>query len=415
MGSAQRRVAITGMGFLTPAGGDLDTFWAACCSGRSALRPFQNLDTTGLPVTVGGEVDNAFFAPQEMPDSLKTVDRALLLAQAAAGRALRSAGFDTASPDLQPIALALGTGAGPNESAESCYGTFFLKGPKALRPRTVTRYMFNSIAAEISLAFHLTGAQFTVAAACASANMAMARAVDLIRLGRETTVLTGGADMPLTTSCIAAWNAMRILATSPDPQRCCLPFHRQRTGFSLAEGAALFVFEEMEHAQRRGAAILAEVAGCGENCDAIHITRPDAARQADCIRLALKDAGVQPDQVDYINAHGTGTDANDATETEAIKMALGSHAKRVLISSTKSVIGHAMGASGALELVAVIAALQRQTAPPTANLDEADPACDLDYVPLKPRPAPLRIVLSNSFAFGGANSVLVLRRFEENN
>jgi len=273
--------------------------------------------------------------------------------------------------------------------------------------------MFNTIGAQISIDYRLTGLHFTLAAACASANMAMSRALDLIRYGNCNMALTGGVDAPLCPTAFTAWLAMRILSDSPDPQRCCLPFHRGRKGFSMGEGAAFFLFEEREHARRRGARIYAEVLGYGENSDAVHLTHSDPQREAEAIRMALDDAGIGPDQVDYINAHGTATQVNDANETQAIKLAFGKRAFGVPVSSTKSVVGHTMGASGAIELLAVLGAFEHQALPPTANLDDPDPACDLDYVPCQPRPARVDHAVSQSFAFGGANSVLVLRRYEE--
>jgi len=411
--ASRRRVVVTGVGVLSPAGGSLDQFWETVSSGRSALRQLQYTDVSEYPVTVGGEVDNSLFTEDELPGHLKKVDRAQLLAVSVSGRALVDAGFAADSDEHKRIGLALGTGAGPTQGTEDAYLGYAKRGWRAMRPRTVPRLMFNSIGAQISLCFGLTGPHFTLAAACSSANMAMTRALDLIRYGREDMVLSGGADMPLCPTVFAAWVAMRILASSPDPQRCCLPFHRERKGFSLGEGAAMFLFEELEHARARGAKIYAEFAGYGENSDAVHITRSDPKREAETIRMALDDAGISPDDVDYINAHGTATRVNDANETQAIKLALGDHAYRVPISSTKSVVGHTMGASGAVELVTVLCALQRQIAPPTANLDDPDPECDLDFVPNEARPAKIDNVLTQSFAFGGANSVLAFRRFEE--
>ena len=411
--ASRRRVVITGVGVLSPAGGGPDAFWETAVSGRSALRRLQYLDVSEYPVTVGGEVDDSLFAEEERPGRLKNVDRATHLGKCAAGRALRDAGFDPASPEPKRVAVIVGTGAGPTYAAEQAYLTFQRDGWRAMRPRTVPRLMFNAIGAEISIGFRLTGLHFTLAAACASSNMAMTRALDLIRYGREDVVLTGGSDDTLCPTAFSAWIAMRILDASPVPQRCCLPFHRERKGFSMGEGAAMFVFEELERARARGAKIHAEVIGYGENSDAVHITRSDPDRQAEAIRLALADAGISAEDVDYINAHGTATKVNDANETRAIKLALGEHAARVPISSTKSVVGHTMGASGAIELVAVLGAFKHQTAPPTANLDDPDPECDLDYVPCEPRRAKIDCALSQSFAFGGANSVLALRRYEE--
>ena len=407
------RVAITGVGLLTPAGGTLEDFWAKVTSGDSALRRVRSFDIADFPVTVAGEVDNSLFAEDERPRGKKTVDRAVLLGKTAAARALRDAGFDPESGEPLRVGLCLGCGAGPTEGAENGYTTFAIQGWRALRPRTVPRSMFNAIGAQISISYKLIGPHWTLAAACASANMAMSRAFDQVRYGRQEATLTGGVDAPVCPSIFAAWAAMRILDPSPDPQRCCLPFHRQRRGFSLSEGAAFYVFERLERAVERGARVYAEVLGYGETSDAVHLTRSDPERQAEAIAMAMADAELAPKDVDYINAHGTGTRVNDVNESKAIRLALGESADRVLVSSTKSVIGHAMGASGALELAAVLGALERQVAPPTAHLDDADPECDLDFVPCEARAAKIDVALSNSFAFGGANSTLVFRRFEE--
>ena len=408
-----RRVAVTGLGVLSPAGGSLEAFWETSISGRSALRRIRSLDVSAYTVTVGGEVDDSLFTDAERPGAKQTVDRAVLLGKTAAARALRDAGLKADGSEPQDVGLCLGCGAGPAQSAEAAYEGFFSQGPRGVRPRTVPRMMFNAVGAEISIGFRLVGPHSTLAAACASANMAMSRAFDLVRYGRQDRVLTGGVDMPLCATVFTGWAAMRILDPSPDPQHCCLPFHRERRGFSLGEGAAMFLFEDMEQARARGAKVYGEVCGYGENSDAVHLTRSDPERQAEAIRMALDDARIGPADVDYINAHGTATHVNDVHETQAIKIALGDEARRVPISSTKSVIGHTMGASGALELVAVLGALRAQTAPPTANLDDPDPECDLDYVPLEARPVKINVVLSNSFAFGGANSVMVFRRDEE--
>ncbi len=406
-----RRVVITGIGFLTPAGGDFETLWAALTSGRSALRRLTRIDVSQLPITIGGEVDDSLFSENERP--ALDIDRALLLCRVASSRALRDANLPTDNTAPHHTGLSLGTGAGPTQTAESSYLGFAKQGWRGLRPRTVPKMMFNTISAHLAIDFGLTGPQFTLAAACASANMAMSRAVDQIRLGKVDVMLTGGTEVPICASAFGSWVAMRVLSPATDPQTCCRPFHRQRSGLSVAEGAAMFVFEEREHAIKRGAKIYAEVAGYGESNDASHMTQPNAQQQAQAIRYALHDAGCRPEDIDYINAHGTATDLNDLTETESIKLAFGEHAHRVAISSSKSVFGHALGASGALELLAILGAFQHQVLPPTANLDDPDPRCDLDYVPCVPRKAKVDIAISNSFAFGGANSVIVLKRHHQ--
>jgi len=273
----------------------------------------------------------------------------------------------------------------------------------------IPRLMFNRIASQISIKHGLTGGHHVIAAACASASLAMIEAFGVVRSGRETIVLTGGCDSPMTRSMYGPWVNLRVLSRNPEPTRASRPFDKDRDGLVLAEGAAMLLFEDAEHATARGATCYAEVMGGGTSSDASHITNPNAEGQALAIQRALAGVGLGPEDIDYINAHGTSTILNDVTETRAIKLAMGKSAHHIPASSTKSVIGHCMGASGALELVATILAMQHQTLPPTLNLDEPDPECDLDYVANVPRPARIRMALSNSFAFGGANAVMVVR------
>jgi nodulation protein E len=265
--------------------------------------------------------------------------------------------------------------------------------------------MTNASASHISIAWGLRGPTFAVASACASANHAIIQAAQMIRWGLADVAITGGTEACLTYGALKAWEAMRVLADDT-----CRPFSINRRGLVLGEGAGIFVLESMEHAQARGATILAELAGSGMTADATDIVMPSADGAAAAMRQALDDAGLAAQDVDYVNAHGTGTQANDVTESRAIRLAFGAQAERLAVSSTKSMHGHALGASGALELVAVIGALRDSVVPPTANLDQVDPACDLDYVPNVGRPMPVRAALSNSFAFGGLNAVLALRR-----
>jgi nodulation protein E len=265
--------------------------------------------------------------------------------------------------------------------------------------------MTNASASQISIAYGLRGPTYAVASACASANHAIIQAAQMIRFGMVDAAITGGTEACLSYGALRAWEAMRVLADDT-----CRPFSANRRGLVLGEGAAIFVLESLEHAQARGASILAELAGTGMSADASDIVMPNPEGAAMAMRQAMDEAGLAPQDVDYVNAHGTGTQANDATETRAIRLAFGAHADRLAVSSTKSMHGHALGASGALELVAAIGALRDGVVPPTANLDQPDPACDLDYVPNTAREMPVRAVLSNSFAFGGLNAVLALRR-----
>jgi nodulation protein E len=297
----------------------------------------------------------------------------------------------------------LGVG-GENTQDEQSKRLYGENSPRA-HPLTIVRVMTNASASQISIAYGLRGPTFAVASACASANHAIIQAAQLIRYGMADVAVTGGTEACLTYGALRAWEAMRVLADDT-----CRPFSINRHGLVLGEGAGIFVLELLEHAQARGAVILAEVAGVGMTADATDIVMPNATGAAAAMSQALADAGLAPEDVDYINAHGTGTQANDSTETRAIRLSFGAHADRLAVSSTKSMHGHALGASGALELVAVVGALRDGAVPPTANLDEVDPACDLDYVPNVGRDMPVRAALSNSFAFGGLNAVLALKR-----
>lgn len=408
-----QRVVITGIGILSPAGSTLDDYWRGLTCGRSAIREVTLFDTSDMPVHSGGEVDTAELASAVSEHVLKRTDRAVVLGLAAADRALADAGFLRDAPDGLPVGVFIGSGMGPCHAAEEAYGVYNARGWKALRPTTIPRVMFNCIASRISIEYHLTGGHHVVSAACSSSSLAMVEAFNAIRTGGEEMVLTGGCDSPLTPSTFGAWVNLRILSKHPDPARASRPFDKDRDGLVLAEGAAMLLFEGVRHARDRGAHVYAEVIGYGTSSDATHITNPSAEGQAKAIRGALRCAGIGTDEVDYINAHGTSTVLNDRTETRAIKLAFPERAADIPVSSTKSVIGHAMGASGALGLVASVLALKHQTVPPTVNLDNPGPDCDLDYVPHTARPTRLRVVLCNSFGFGGANSVIAVRSFEE--
>jgi len=408
----RRRVVVTGMGLLSPAGCDLDAYWRGITCGRSAIRAIRNFDTSKMPIHSGGEVDRSELLKVVPESAIERTDRTALLGLIAARRALEDAGLADSASHGARIGLLIGSGLGPCETLAESYALYDSRGWQGVRPTTVPRSMYNVLASHISMECHLLGGHHVVAAACASGALAMADACEWIQSGREDTVVTGGCDSPMIPSMFGAWINLRVMSKNPDPARASRPFDRRRDGLVLAEGAGMLLFEEADHAVRRGARIYAEVLGSGSSSDATHITKPSPEGQASAIRHALRIAGLAAEEVDYINAHGTSTLLNDSTETQAIKLALGEHARRVAISSTKSVIGHAMGASGALELIATILALRRQVLPPTVNLDEPDPECDLDYVPNVARPARIRTALSNSFAFGGSNAVLAVRAYE---
>ena len=400
-----RRVAITGMGAICALGHDAGSTWTAMCEGRSGIGPIANIPTELLNVKIAAEVRG--FDPAAHFDSkrLPLLDRVSQFALVAAREAVAQSGLDFRANALgDRTACVIGTGIGGenshNEQSRRFYGD---KNPR-VHPLTILRVMANAPACHVGIEFGLRGPTFAMVSACASANHAMSQAFDMVRSGRVAVAVTGGSEACITEPTLKAWEAMRVTADDT-----CRPFCKQRRGMVLGEGAGIYVLEEWEHAKARGANILAEFAGSGMTADAVDMVFPAQATVARAMELALSDAGLAPEGVDYINAHGTGTPANDPTETKAIHLAFGAHADKLAVSSTKSTHGHALGAAGAIELVAAIGALRDGVIPPTANFIDADPECDLDYVPNTPREKSVRAVLSNSFAFGGLNCVVALK------
>jgi len=401
-----RRVAITGMGAISAFGNDAPLTWAGMRAGRSAIGPIANIPTDLLNIKIAAEVRG--FDPAAHFDSKRIVflDRVAQFALVAAREAVAQSGLEFRASGLgERTACIVGTGIGGenshNEQSQRFYGD---KNPR-VHPLAIVRVMANAPACHVGMEFGLTGPSFAVVSACASANHAMAQAFEMVRSGKVDFAVTGGSEACVTVPTIKAWEAMRVTADDT-----CRPFCKQRRGMVIGEGAGIFVLEEYEHARRRGATILAEFAGAGMSADAGDIVLPSADGAAKALSGALADAQLAPADIDYINAHGTGTPANDPTESKAIRRVFGAHANNVAVSSTKSMHGHALGAAGAIELVAAIGALRDSVIPPTANFIDADPECDLDYVPNTPREKPVRAVLSNSFAFGGLNCVVALRR-----
>ncbi|MET4568336.1 beta-ketoacyl-[acyl-carrier-protein] synthase family protein [Rhodanobacter soli] len=406
-GPASRRVAITGMGAISPLGVGAETLWQGLREGRSAIGPLHHPDAERLRVKVAAQVPDSFDPAANIDErTLPMLDRTSEFALHAAREAVAQSGLDFRQGQLGlRTAVIVGTGVGGETTQDEQSRRLYGENAARAHPLTIVRLMTNASASHISIAWGLHGPTFAVASACASANHAIIQAAQMIRWGLADVAITGGTEACLTYGALKAWEAMRVLADDT-----CRPFSINRRGLVLGEGAGIFVLESMEHAQARGATILAELAGSGMTADATDIVMPSADGAAAAMRQALDDAGLAPQDVDYVNAHGTGTQANDVTESRAIRLAFGAHAERLAVSSTKSMHGHALGASGALELVAVIGALRDSVVPPTANLDQVDPACDLDYVPNVGRPMPVRAALSNSFAFGGLNAVLALKR-----
>ncbi|MDO1528786.1 beta-ketoacyl-[acyl-carrier-protein] synthase family protein [Fulvimonas sp. R45] len=402
-----RRVAITGMGAVSPFGVGAGALWQGLRQGRCAIGPLRHRDSERLRVKIAAQVPESFDPASGIDErTLPLLDRTSEFALHAAREAIAQCGLDFARDDLGlRTAVVVGTGVGGELTQDEQSRRLYAENSNRTHPFTIVRLMTNASASHISIAHGLRGPAYAVASACASANHAIIQAAQMIRYGLADVAITGGTEACLSYGALRAWESMRVLSDDT-----CRPFSANRRGLVLGEGAGIFVLESLEHARARGADILAELAGSGMSADASDIVMPSADGAASAMRQALADAGLAPEDVDYVNAHGTGTQANDATETRAIRLAFGAHADRLAVSSTKSMHGHALGASGALELVAAIGALRDGVVPPTANLDQVDPACDLDYVPNVARGMPVRAVLSNSFAFGGLNAVLALKR-----
>ncbi|HET8700779.1 MAG TPA: beta-ketoacyl-[acyl-carrier-protein] synthase family protein [Nitrococcus sp.] len=409
-----RRVAVTGIGIISPLGNDRRIFFDNLLAGRSGI--------TAVSCEFDGKIyrypagRNDFEPSEHLPGikrhALAALDRVTQMALAASAQSLEDAGLDCAAENGERIGVYLGTGMGGVTSLEESYLQLLRRDPQRLKPLTVPMIMNNAAAAHIASTYGLRGPNVTVSCACASSAVAIGEAYRQIRFGYSDVMLSGGAEALLTFGLFQAWSALRTLAEldAQDPSASCKPFDRNRSGLVLAEGAAIVVLEEWDRARARGAHIYGEIVGYGCTNDASHITRPCVEGQARAIALALAEAQLRPEDIDYINAHGTGTRANDVTETQAIKQVLGAAAARVPISSTKSMHGHLLGGAGALEFAAALLAMQYGAIPPTAHLCEPDPECDLDYVPNQARhDVRLRTVISNAFAFGGTNSVLVAR------
>jgi nodulation protein E len=390
------RVAITGLGIVSPFGRGKDAALDALRNARSGIRNITSIDPTPLHCRIAGEV------PGELTEH-RGHDRFSRFALLAAEEAVAQAGDLGVAPER--IGVLIGTGLGGCETLDANYRKLYAENGR-IHPLGIPTSMYNAAASAVSAKFHAKGVSYAIVSACASSAHAIGAAAQAIRTGQADAVFAGGADAPITTGIVKAWEALRVLAVDNEhPEEACRPFSADRKGLVLAEGAAVLVLESFENAERRGAEILGEILGFGATSDAGHVTDPSADGATRAMRLALDDARL--DRVDYINAHGTGTRANDPTESAAIRAVFGADAPPV--SSTKSLHGHAMGASGAIEIASSLLALRDGFLPPTLNLREADPACDLDYIPNEPREARAETFLSNSFGFGGMNAVVAVR------
>lgn len=412
---SRRRVVVTGMGLVSPLGNQVDAFWERLLAGESGVADIRRFDTSRQAVHFGGECRE--FDPEPIIDkrAAKRLDRFAQMAMYAAHYAAIDSGFDFKSA-AQPerIGVIIGSGIGGLSEMEDQHLRLIEKGPERVSAFTIPKLMVNAASGNISIMLGAQGPNTAVATACASATNAMGDAIRSIQRDESDLLITGGSEAALTPLGLAAFAAMKALSERNDaPAKASRPFDKDRDGFVMGEGAAIFIFEELEHARRRNARIYCEVLGYGMSADACHITQPDEAGRgaAKAMRTAVADAGLNPSDVDYINAHGTSTPLGDIAETKAIKSVFGGHAGKLAVSSTKSAIGHLLGASGAVELVATILAVQNGVAPPTINLDQPDAECDLDYVPNKPRDMRIERAMSNSFGFGGHNACIVVGRF----
>ena len=405
-----RRVMVTGLGLVTAIGLDEASVWSALVAGRTGLRTMRLHKLEGNLVQNGAELDAAPFEPS-LPAGLRRADRSLKFAYEAARQALGGAGrLGGAAAGTQDIASIWGSAAGTLETLHQAVIRFADKGPKGMRPSSVPNCMSNSIAANISINFQITGANYVVVSACTSSTNAIGVAFRMIREGQAEAVLCGGTEAAFSPFYYACWNNLGVLSTIADPARALRSFAADRAGTLLGEGAGALLLESHESALRRGVRIRGEIVGYGESSDATHITAPSVAGQAKAIRAALASAGIEPAAIGYINPHGTGTEANDATESQAITEALGAAAATIPVGATKPYFGHTLGASGAIETIATLLALEHRLIPPSLNLENPDPACSLCLA--GPSPAPLAgdYAMKNSFGFGGGNAVLILRR-----
>ena len=406
-----RRVVITGIGAVSALGVGVPALWEGLAAGRSGIRRVTVCDLDRLTDPIAAEVPSFDPAAYLSSDQLLILDRYAAFAMVAAEEAWSGSGVTLTEEERPRAGALIGTGMGGVTRQDECYRDMYDRGVTRTHPFTIPRIMYNAAASHISMKYRLEGPTLCISTACSSASHAIGEAAELVRSGRADLMVAGGADAPIAPGVVKAWEGMRVLAPAGDnPATACRPFSADRQGLVLGEGAGIVILEERERAMRRGAVIHAELSGYSATADAAHITAPGVESPSRAIRQALAQAGLNPEQVQYINAHGTATRLNDSTETTIIKRVFGDYARKVAISSTKSMHGHMMGASGAVELIATLMAIERGVVPPTANYRKPDPECDLDYVPNQAREMKVDAAISNSFAFGGLNAVLVVTR-----
>ena len=409
----KRRVVITGIGIHSPAGLGLDANWQNIIDGKSGISSIESFDTTGMPATIAGQILD--FDPENWIDkkSCRKMDRFIQLGMAAGLDAMADSGLEITEEIAPRVGVHIGAGIGGLATIEKQTQTLFERGPRRISPFYIPSSIINMISGNLSISLGAKGPNLAIVTACATGTHSIGDAARLIEYGDADVMFAGGAESSITPTGMAGFGNARTLSTrNDDPQAASRPWDKGRDGFVMGEGAAVMVLEELEHARQRGAQIYAELAGFGLSGDAYHMTSPvpDGEGAARCMENAMRNAAVNPQEVDYINAHGTSTPLGDVAETMALKRAMGDHANAVAISSTKSMTGHLLGAAGAIEAVYTTLALKHQVAPPTINLDDPDPECDLDYVPATAREMKIDVAMSNSFGFGGTNGTLIMKR-----
>lgn len=408
-----RRVVVTGIGMITPVGNNTSDSWNAVKNGECGIGPITHYDTTGRKVTLAGEVKDYDPGTTIDPKELRKMDRFVQFAMTAASEAVEASGIDFASENTERAGVIISSGIGGFATIQSEIIKGNEKGYDRVSPYFIPQIISNMAAGQIAIKYGLNGMCSCVVTACAGGTNAIGDAFHRIRDGYEDVMLCGGTEACITEIGIGGFTSMRALHTGNDPKRASIPFDKDRSGFVMGEGAAVLILEEEEHAKKRGAKIYGEVVGYGANCDANHITAPleDGSMAAKCLTLALNDANVKPEEIDYINAHGTSTHLNDSGETKAIKLAFSEHAKKLMVSSTKSMTGHLLGAAGAVEAGFSVLALKDGFVPATIGYENFDEECDLDIVPNVGRNKDIKYAVSNSLGFGGHNACLVFKKY----
>lgn len=410
-----RRVVVTGMGMLTPLGADMETSWQGLTAGESGIRPITSFDATDFPVRFGGAVPEFDIAEYLNPKEARRMDGFIQFGLVTGIQAMQDSGLEVTDENRHRIGVAVGSGIGGIATIETCHDVVNTRGPRKVTPFFVPGCIINMVAGHLSIMYGLQGPNIAITTACTTGTHNIGFAARMIASGDVDAVLAGGAEKSTCPTTMAGFAAMKALSTRNDaPELASRPWDRDRDGFVLSDGSAVLVLEEYEHARARGANIYCELAGFGMSADASHMTSPaeNGEGASRSMQNALNDAGLDPTEIDYVNAHGTSTPLGDVAETMALKTTFGDHASQLMVSSTKSMIGHALGAAGSVEAVITALAVRDQVAPPTINLDNPDEGCDLDYVADGARQAPIRAALSNSFGFGGTNGTLIFKKLD---